>query len=193
MAYRSLTRAGDPGAPTLVMLHGTGGDKESFATLAPMLAPGAGVLSLDGDVLEGGAQRFFRRTGEGVYDMPDLARRTAQLATFLDAHAPGEAVGVGYSNGANILANLAITGYRGLRRLVLMHPLIPFAPDWPDLTGIEVLVTAGERDPIGPRHVTQALIYGLRDAGAGVQAHWHPGGHELVDSEIAAARAFLAP
>ena len=192
MAYQTLRRAGDPGAPTLVMLHGTGGDKEGFATLAPMLHPGAGVLALDGDVFEGGARRFFRRTGEGVYDMEDLARRTARLGRFLEDQDLGEAVGVGYSNGANILANLAITGFTGLRRLVLMHPLIPFEPEWPDLTGLEVLITAGERDPIGPMPITEALIEGLTGAGARVDAHWHPGGHKFVQSEIAAARDFLA-
>ena len=30
-----------------------------------------------------GALRFFRRTGEGVYDMDDLARRTRAMGDFI--------------------------------------------------------------------------------------------------------------
>ncbi|RWI81584.1 MAG: alpha/beta hydrolase, partial [Mesorhizobium sp.] len=63
-----------------------------------------------GDVSEHGAARFFRRTGEGVYDMDDLARATAKMAGFVKGHVevakPSAVFGLGYSNGANILASL---------------------------------------------------------------------------------------
>lgn len=189
MTYSSLWR---PGTPALVMLHGTGGDKEGFAALGAEIAPGAGVLALDGDVMEHGARRFFRRRAEGVYDMDDLGARTAALDAFLSAalaeHGIGAAVGIGYSNGANILANLALTGSRRLARLVLMHPLIPFEPDWPDLSGVSVTITAGERDPIAPPAQTRRLAEGFAAAGAEVQTVWHPGGHEMRPTEIEAAR-----
>jgi phospholipase/carboxylesterase len=202
-AYDHLHRPAAPGAPTLVMLHGTGGDKEGFAALAARLAPGAGVLSLDGDVREGAARRFFRRRAEGVYDMDDLAHRTARLAAFLaeafDYHAiaPDSAVGVGYSNGANILANLALSGMLaeagGPRRLVLMHPLIPFAPATrPDLSGLDALVTAGRRDPICPPALTDRLIDMLGALGGRVRAFWHEGGHDITAAELDAAAAFIA-
>ena len=48
------------------------------------MLPDAGVVSPRGDVSEMGAARFFRRTGEGVYDMADLARATAKMASFVD-------------------------------------------------------------------------------------------------------------
>jgi len=35
--------------------------------------------------LEGGAPRFFRRLAEGVFDQVDLARRTDELADFIEA------------------------------------------------------------------------------------------------------------
>ena len=75
-----LFRPGKPGDPrTLLMLHGTGGDEAGFADLGPVLAPGAAVLSVRGNVDEHGMHRFFRRLAEGVYDMADLAFRTRAL------------------------------------------------------------------------------------------------------------------
>ena len=38
------------------------------------LLPGAAIVAPRGDVSEHGALRFFRRRGEGRYDMDDLAR-----------------------------------------------------------------------------------------------------------------------
>ncbi len=54
------------------MFHGTGGDENQFFGLAEQLLPEATIVSPRGDVSEYGAARFFRRTGEGVYDMEDL-------------------------------------------------------------------------------------------------------------------------
>jgi phospholipase/carboxylesterase len=196
MAYaHDLIRG--PG-PLVAALHGTGGDRHSFGALVRRMAPEASLLAIDGDVMEGPMRRFFRREAEGRYDMADLARRTAALAGFLDGVAAAEgfdaaeAAGVGYSNGANILANLLLTGQGPLRRMALMHPLIPFGPGaLPDLRGAAVLITAGRRDPISPAPLTERLATLLRDAGASVETVWHGGGHEATGEELAAVAAFL--
>ena len=52
--------------------NGTGGDEGQFLRLARDLVPSATIVSPRGDVSEHGAARFFRRTEEGVYDLPDL-------------------------------------------------------------------------------------------------------------------------
>jgi phospholipase/carboxylesterase len=198
MAYaHDLIRG--PG-PLVAALHGTGGDRRSFGGLVRRMAPDASLLAIDGDVMEGPMRRFFRREAEGRYDMADLARRTAALGDFLDGvvAAQGfdaaEAAGVGYSNGANILANLLLTGRGPIRRMALMHPLIPFEPGpLPDLGGAEVLITAGRRDPVSPAPLTERLATLLRDAGAAVETAWHGGGHEATAEELAAVAAFLRP
>ena len=69
---------GSPGGPLLFAFHGTGGDENQFVSLGRDLVPGATIVSPRGDVSEFGAARFFRRTGEGVYDMDDLARAHGQ-------------------------------------------------------------------------------------------------------------------
>jgi phospholipase/carboxylesterase len=195
-----LFRAGADGDPrTLLMLHGTGGDEASFAELAPVLAPGAALLSVRGNVSEHGMNRFFRRRAEGVYDMADLALRTQALGAFVEAairHYEIERerlIGVGYSNGANILANLLFEEPALLPAAVLMHPLIPFAPaDQPGLAGRRILITAGERDPICPPAATRALLDYFERQGASAELVFHPGGHELRESELDAARSFVA-
>jgi phospholipase/carboxylesterase len=191
-------KAGD--TRTLLMLHGTGGDEASFAELGPNLAPGAAVLSVRGNADEHGMRRFFRRLAEGVYDMADLAFRTRALDAFVGAAIEeykidqDQLIGVGYSNGANILANLLIQNPLLLAAAVLMHPRIPFAPeDQPGLAGRRVLITAGERDPICPPAMTRALYDYFVRQGTAAELVFHQGGHELQESELGVVRRFVAP
>src|SRR5690554_380959 len=80
-----LNRQADANAPSFYVFHGTGGDENQFFELARQLRPDARIVAPRGDVSEGGAARYFRRTGEGVYDMDDLARRTMAMAEFIVA------------------------------------------------------------------------------------------------------------
>ena len=195
-AYPALTRAPEPGAPLIFAFHGTGGGEDQLFALARQIAPSAGIVAPRGDVSERGAARFFRRTGEGVYDMADLARAQQKMAGFVAAHKalhPGApAMAFGYSNGANILAALLLEGPQLFARAALLHPLIPWAPaPNPALAALPVLITAGARDPICPLPLTEALIAHLTAQGAQVTAEVHPGGHELREGELQALARFL--
>lgn len=195
-AYVHRLVPGREGAPLLAVFHGTGGSEDQLPALGRELMPEATILSPRGDVIENGAARFFRRTAEGVYDMEDLARASAKMANFLDGHrraanAPA-LYGLGYSNGANILATTMFLRPDLVDAAVLMHPLIPFQPKVDgNLRGRRVLITAGRRDPICPPALTTRLEAWLLALGAEVDLHWHEGGHEISPSEIEAARAFL--
>ena len=102
-------------------------------------------------------------------------------------------MGLGYSNGANILASVLIHSPDLFDRAVLLHPLIPFAaPPAPELAGKAVLITAGRRDPICPPHLTEQLAGYFEAQKAHLELVWHEGGHEIRQSEIEAARAMLA-
>jgi phospholipase/carboxylesterase len=194
--YNGAVHDGQHDAPVIFAFHGTGGNEYQFFDLARQLVPGASVIAPRGDVSEGGAARYFRRTGEGVYDMDDLARQTQRMADFIAAHRdlrPGRPVyGFGYSNGANILASVMMARPDLFDRAGLLHPLIPWQPaPVPGLSGVAVLITAGQRDPICPWPVTQRLIDWLDGQGARLQTSIHAGGHELRPQEITALAALF--
>jgi phospholipase/carboxylesterase len=196
-SYVHRLHAGAPGKPVLFVLHGTGGDENQFFEFGRRLLPEATIVSPRGDISEYGAARFFKRTGEGVYDMDDLARATEKMAAYVKdlavEHGASEILGLGFSNGANILANVLIE--KGLfDASVLMHPLIPFAPKPnPELAGRRVLITAGQRDPICPVPLTEALAAYFETGKAKVKTEWHPGGHDIRPNEIDAVRTFFEP
>lgn len=196
-AYIHKTLPGSPGGPLLFVFHGTGADESQLLSLGRDLAPQATIVSPRGDVSEHGAARFFRRTGEGVYDMDDLARATGKMADFIKAQVegakPSSVFGLGYSNGANILASVVFAAPDLFDAAVLMHPLIPFEPEVKgSLAGRRILVTAGKRDPICPPNLTSRLEAYLRADGADVTVEWHDGGHEIRPNEIEAARRLFA-
>ena len=197
-AYIHKHLPGEPGGALLFAFHGTGGDEQQLLEMAHRVMPSATIVSPRGDVSEHGSARFFRRTAEGVYDMDDLARASAKMAGFVSAHIeaakPSAVFGIGYSNGANILASTMFEAPGLFDAAVLMHPLIPFAPQVNgDLKGRRILITAGRRDPICPPNLTARLESWLRDLGADVIVDWREGGHEVQQGEIAAARTFLRP
>ncbi|MGA2378520.1 MAG: alpha/beta hydrolase [Spirochaetia bacterium] len=186
------------GAPTLLLLHGTGGDEDNLIELGRLVAPGAALLSPRGKVLENGMPRFFRRLAEGVFDLEDLRFRTVELAEFVDTAAraygvePSSMVAAGYSNGANIAASLLLLKPGALAAAVLFHAMVPIVPDpLPDLKGVPVFLTGGKQDTmIAPRE-TERLARLLESAGASVQLAWQPGGHGLSRPEMEAAREWL--
>jgi phospholipase/carboxylesterase len=194
--YDGISIAPEAGKPLIFAFHGTGGNEHQFAGLVRDLVPGAGVIAPRGDVSEYGAARFFRRTGEGVYDMADLSRATEKMTRYITAHKaahPGSpAFGFGYSNGANILASVLMAAPDLFDRAGLLHPLIPWQPEpVPALSGRRVLITAGRRDPITPWAQSEALVDWFRQHGALVDTDVHDGGHELRQSEIVALQRLL--
>lgn len=187
--------ASEGGGPLVFAFHGTGGDERQLVPLARQLVPGATVVAPRGDVSEMGAARFFRRKAEGIYDMADLARATAKMAAFVEAEVaarqPSRVIGIGYSNGANILASVIFARRALFDDAALLHPLIAWEPE-PGPVATRVLLTAGERDPIAPAPLTRQLADWFRAQGAETEVAWHPGGHGLERSEVEAAAAFLA-
>jgi phospholipase/carboxylesterase len=197
MTYHYAEIPGQAGGDLIFVFHGTGGDEHQFTGLARDMLPNCHVIAPRGDVSENGALRYFRRTAEGVYDMEDLVQRTQAMTAFVQAHvarlAPSRVLGLGYSNGANILASVLFGPKRLFDKAVLLHPLIPFDPaPHADLGGTRVLITAGKRDPICPPLLTERLAHNLTAGGSVVELDWHDGGHELHQEEVIAAQVFLA-
>ena len=130
--------------------------------------------------------------------MDDLHARTENMRNFITYTVariqPAAVFGIGYSNGANILAAVHLNGPRQFDSIALMHPLVPWTPAENDaVQNTKVLITAGRRDPICPATMTQKLADWLTVSGAKVNLHWHEGGHELAESEVDALRSQFAP
>jgi phospholipase/carboxylesterase len=183
-------------APLFFTFHGTGGDEHQFPDLALQLLPTSHVISPRGDVSENGALRFFGRTVEGVYDMKDLSMRTAKMANFIckyrNTSTAPRVIGLGYSNGANILASVLFTHPELFDDVILMHPLVPWAPAANNaLSGKRILITAGRNDPICPAIMSERLEHYFLQQRANISMQWHAGGHELRQNEIEAAKTFI--
>lgn len=188
-----------PDSPTLVLLHGTGGNEDDLLPLAASLGNGYGLLSPRGKVLEEGMPRFFRRLREGIFDQQDLSLRTQELAGFLADAAErygcnaGKFIGVGFSNGANIAASLLLRRPEVLAGAVLIRAMQPFEViGTPDLAGKQVLLLNGTRDPIVPREQPELLAATFKRAGAETTLHWEAAGHALTQNDIVVAREWLA-
>jgi phospholipase/carboxylesterase len=184
----------EPGDPTLVLLHGTGGDERDMLEFGRRLSRRTGYLSLRGKEPEGPANRWFRRHAEGVFDEANLKMRAEELADYVIQRLPDtRRIAVGFSNGANIAAAVLLLRPEAFDAAVLLAPMVPFSPDsLPDLGGKPILMVCGEQDPMVPRMNAQSLAMMYETAGAALDLHWHPGGHGLTATEINVASAWIA-
>lgn len=189
-----FSKGEDELAPTLFMLHGTGGTEMDLVPIAERISPGSSVLSVRGNVLENGMPRFFKRLSEGVFDEEDLKYRTEELRDFLDeaAHKYGfdrhNVLAIGYSNGANIAGSLLFHYENVLAGAILLHPMVPIRDiQLPEMPNLPVFIGAGRNDPICPPEETEELAEMLADKNADVTLHWENYGHQLTYAEIDAA------
>ncbi len=102
-----------PGAPWMLLLHGTGASTHSFAGLAPLLARHHGVLVPD---LPGHA--FTQRPRAEGLSLPGMAARLGALLAQLGV-AP--AVIVGHSAGAAVAARLVLDGHARPQAIVSLN------------------------------------------------------------------------
>ncbi|PFA67726.1 carboxylesterase [Bacillus sp. AFS015802] len=192
---KHLFKQGNKKWPTLLLLHGTGGDERDLMPLAEMIAPEASVLSVKGNVEENGMARFFARLREGVFDEEDLLFRTNELNQFIEESAKEygfdrhNVVALGYSNGANIAASLMYHMKGALKGGILFHAMVPRrGVQLPDLSTVPVFIGAGKRDPLIPLGETKELVENLKEAGSHVTEFWTEGGHELRREEVDEAK-----
>jgi len=211
LGFEHVYRPGsDPAAPTLLLLHGTGGTEHDLLPIGEMISPASGLLSPRGNVFEGTMPRFFRRLSEGVFDLDDVRFRSRELARFVrDAAAhyefdATEVVAVGFSNGANIAASVLLLEQGGgpfraapraglLSGAILFRAMVPIVPDpLPDLSGVRILMSNGRIDSIIPPAQAEQLAKMFEGCGADVTFAWQPGGHKLTNQDVELARQWMA-
>lgn len=183
----------------ILLLHGTGGDENYLINIGRRISPGAAILTPRGNIFDNGSNRFCLRSPEGVFDIVDIKLRTDELTDFIlkaskrykfDLNSLSV---VGYSNGASIAAGVILTNPGVIKRGVLFHPGLPLIPEiLPDLSSTRALVTYGDNDTIVKPGESKALANLLKKCRAQVVIYRHSKYHELEESEIGAAKGFLA-
>lgn len=191
------------GAPTLVLLHGSGGDETSLVPMGRAIAPGAALLSPRGNATDHGSPRFFARPGNPSGADSEVQLRILELAAFIHAaaghyQAPQPIVLVGFSHGANMVLHLLLHSHTRWDGAILMRGM---AADhsYPEnvLKSTPVLVLSGREDPLVQTDQAQELATQLRQAGAMVTLHWEETGHNLCQGDVLMAfdwvRRFYSP
>lgn len=192
-----IFKQGQAQAPTFVLLHGTGGNEHDLLPVAELLDPSYHALGVRGNVSENGMNRFFKRHGEGNYDVEDLKFRAHELHQYIQTAAQhygfdiNHVILVGFSNGANIAIELLLNADMPYRKGLLFAPLYPLDVDTHlDLSQKSVFLSMGENDPIVTVQQSHDVEQLFKQRGAHVTSYW-VNSHELTRDAFEAAKATL--
>jgi len=191
MIHRFLPAPDRDAVPTLLVLHGTGGDEADLIPVGQQLAPRFNLLSVRGNVLENGAPRFFRRLSVGVFDEDDLRFRADELADFLgnflknEKLDAGKLLALGYSNGANIAGALLLRHPTLLAGMVGWRAMLPLQDPGPAVSsnGAPVLLLSGDSDPYYQSEGMQRYEQWLKESGFQPEHHVLNASHGLVRAD----------
>ncbi|MDW6022283.1 alpha/beta hydrolase [Mesorhizobium sp. BAC0120] len=196
-AYR-LLRPQNPSGETMILLHGSGGDETSLFKLASSVAPHATLFGVSGRVTQKGIKRWYARITATEFDQNDIRKEAQAFADFLKDRMAAEkldlnrAVFIGYSNGANLIAAMALLDPNLIHRAVLLRamPVLHAAPEV-DLRRSRFLCVAGQKDKIYAPFAP-ALEELLRDRGANVDSLTIAAGHLLGKEDVQVVSEWLS-
>jgi predicted esterase len=185
-------------AETLVLLHGSGGDETTLMDLASRIDPRAVLMGIRGRLIQDGVTRWYRRLTPTRFDQNDIRSEAGAFAAFLRGAVEAKTLDlahttfIGYSNGANLLAAMALLHPGIVERAVLLRPMsvLESIPEV-DLSGTRFLTVAGAAHgtyaPFAP-----ALEAMLREHGGRVDARTIGSGHDLGNDDVAVVSEWLA-
>ena len=188
----------DNHAAPLLLLHGTGGDESSLMPLGRAMVPTAPLLGVRGSQMEGTITRWFKRFGEGRFDLDDAALQADRLASLVEIAVAklgfsSMPVAVGYSNGANIASAVLMRHPHVFDSAVLMRGMntVPPVPGL-DLGGKRILYLNGASDPLAPPDSRAIMVGTMRAAGAEVTEKITGPGHDIGMEDAVAAQSWLS-
>ncbi|EHJ08204.1 methylhydroquinone degradation carboxylesterase MhqD [Staphylococcus simiae] len=194
---KHIFKQGKHDAPTLILLHGTGGDEHDLLPLGEALNPDYNLLGIRGQISENGMNRYFKRLGDGIYDLEDLEYRGQELLNFIKEAAETygfdleKVVLVGFSNGSNIAINLMLRQDAPFKKALLYAPLYPLdVADNKDMSDVSVLLSMGENDPMVTLEGSQHVIDLFQSRGANVTEVW-VNSHEITQQGLIAGQQVL--
>ncbi|MDH7460356.1 alpha/beta hydrolase [Chitinophagaceae bacterium 26-R-25] len=178
---------------TVLLLHGTGGDENDLLPIAKYFGDNFNILSLRGNVSEGGMPRFFRRLGMGIFDEKDLAFRTDEMVHFIRDLAVKEnfdadkIIALGYSNGANIAGSTLLQYPDFLAGAILFRPMQPFKEISATAVNTKktpIFMSNGASDPTIDPVATVRYVEVLKKAGFDVADYNLQTSHGLTQKDI---------
>ena len=195
---KHIFKQGAQGKPVFLLLHGTGGDERDLLPLAEMLDPTYSILSVKGEVSENGMARYFKRLGEGQYDLEDLEYRGQELYEFIEGSSKEygfnleDVIPVGFSNGSNMAINLILREQTPFQKALLFAPLYPLdlENNHKDLSYFKVFLSMGARDPIVTNAQSERVIEIFKERNATVTEAW-VNSHEITQEAVLKAREIL--
>jgi phospholipase/carboxylesterase len=184
---------------TVLLLHGSGGDENDLLPVGGALAPGAAFLSPRGSVVQHGARRFFSYPGPDGFDADEIRERVGEFGGWIRrmteeyAIAPQRLYALGYSNGANMAAATMLLDPGIIVGACLFRARAVVTPGvLPDLTGVPVLISAGQTDHLIPPSDAEALGQLLTKAGARVDLVIQNAGHDLTPADFSLAKQWFS-
>lgn len=196
--YEYIFNEGKAGEPVLILLHGTGADENNLLPVAEAIAPEATVFSIRGNVSENGMNRYFKRHGEGQYDVEDLMQRGKELYQFIEEKSEEydfsleDVILFGFSNGSNIGLNMLLLEEAKFNKAMLYAPMYPVEiAHGVDLADAKIFLSMGENDPIVPKAESERVIDIFESRGADVTEFW-VNSHEINGDNLLAGKEWLA-
>jgi predicted esterase/catechol 2,3-dioxygenase-like lactoylglutathione lyase family enzyme len=179
---------------TLILFHGTGGDEYDLLPLAEAVYPGAGIVSLRGNVSEHGMKRFFVRHSDGTFDQESIKSEVTKLEAFLSEMDidPAKSTFLGFSNGANFILSYLLLHPEKVKNAIILHGKLPFVVDKVNLSELAIFIASGEHDEYVTPEEFKSLKTTLSIAGAEVTEFIHNRGHEVNKEEVAAIVEWIA-
>lgn len=193
----------NPGAPVLVLLHGRGSDEMDLQPLGQLLAPDATLVlpraPYEGGPLGyGGGWAWYRFLGGAAPDPEHFTASQEALAGLVAAlprlGADGPVVLGGFSQGGTMSLGYglrhpgAVAGVLNLSGFVPDHPSVRTETVGP----LRVFWGHGRTDGNVPYALAEAGRAALTAGGAELTVVDHPGGHQITQDEVTAARAWIA-
>lgn len=175
---------------TLVLLHGTGGSKSDFLFLDDALSNSINLLSLQGNILENGMSRFFKRIAAGIFDQNNIMEESEKLQIFIKEWCEinhinsSDLIFLGYSNGANMILATLFYYPTLIITAALLHPMLPFSPKSISLKDKSFFITSGQEDEMVSPIDQVKLIELLQSLGATIVQKQYPGGHGISELEM---------
>jgi phospholipase/carboxylesterase len=193
---KHIFKKGANGAPTFILLHGTGGSENDLVPFAEFIDSSANIIGLRGNVLENNTiTRFFARIEHGVFNMTSLNLETNNLNSFLDELASkykldrARFILLGYSNGATMIASLLQKFVNPAMGAMLLHPFIPNKEIQPsDLSKVKILITTASNDMICPPHHSEYLLESFKNAYANPEIYYGESNHSISQAELNALK-----